>query len=119
MKDAFVTISVSSLNKGPFELHCNDELAKRLDKARRRVEEMDKSDHRRPVIANVLRRAGEQLAELGGRIYCLADRHPEIEGSEDFNQMMFYLNKLSYRLIQGKERDAYRACDELEKGLEL
>ena len=45
----------------------------------------------------------EQLAELGGMIYTLADNLPEIESSEDFQQMMFYLNKLSYRMINGKD----------------
>ncbi len=51
------------------------------------------------------RRTGEQLAELGGQIYMLADENGDIEGTEDFNRMMYHLNKLSYRLIHGHERD--------------
>lgn len=59
-----------------------------------------------PVDPIVMRRYGEQLAELGGKMYTMADSLPEIESTEDFQQMMFYLNKLAYRMIHGKERDA-------------
>jgi hypothetical protein len=40
----FATISVSCLKKDPFPLHCSDELAKRLEAAKKRVEKMDETD---------------------------------------------------------------------------
>ena len=38
-------------------------------------------------------------------MYIHADCYPDLETFDDFNQMMFFLNNLSYRLIHGKERD--------------
>ena len=48
---------------------------------------------------------GLRLANLGGEIYILADKYPEVERTEDFAAMVFHLNKLAYRLIHGKERE--------------
>lgn len=51
------------------------------------------------------REAGEKLAQIGGDIYVLADQFPAIENFEDYRRIMFLLNKLAFRMIQGRERD--------------
>lgn len=50
------------------------------------------------------RDTGAKLARLGADIYQLADNNPGIEEMPDFQEMMFRLNKLSYFLLNGKER---------------
>jgi hypothetical protein len=52
------------------------------------------------------KRAGGRLAEIGADAYRLADEFPAIEQMTDFNDMMRLMNKLSYRLIHGVDRDA-------------
>jgi hypothetical protein len=52
---------------------------------------------------------GGKLAILGSRIYLLADAFPEMETNADYQAMMYHLNKLSYLMINGKERHRYHA----------
>jgi|LUMF01.1.fsa_nt_gb hypothetical protein len=54
---------------------------------------------------------GDKMALLGGSIYLLADQLPMLEENDDFQQMMFLLNKLSYRLIHGKPRPGEEGND--------
>lgn len=61
--------------------------------------------------------AGEHLAQLGADIYCLADAHPEIEKFDDFTATMFFLNKLSYRLLHGRERGETATAREMRASI--
>ena len=51
-----------------------------------------------------LKRAGMVLAKIGADIYCIMDRLPSLEEDEEMQQIMYLMNKVSYRLMHGKER---------------
>jgi hypothetical protein len=50
--------------------------------------------------------AGHKIASIGASIYRVADELPELEIDEDYNQIMHLINKLAFRLINGRERDS-------------